>query len=295
MSHYSAWGGDKSSMYLLTEDDLKQMHEILLEMYQDMKASCDKYGIRLIAAGGTALGAIRHHGFIPWDDDMDLCMFREDYNLFSEMFDKELGKKYYLLAPGRKEGANCFLPRVMKKKTTLLGMIDETAPYPHGIYIDINPIEYAPENNILFRMKGICADLIRFISYSVYWYQYKSKSLKSYMTNSKGAKYYKVRLMVGKLFSYKKAERWFEFYDKLVQGAKTEVVVIPSGAKKYAGERMQLQSVLPLKSVPFEDTEIYVVNDYDGFLKNLYGDYMKIPKPENRENHLCLKLNFEKE
>jgi lipopolysaccharide cholinephosphotransferase len=95
-------------MYQLTDDDLTQMHDVLLTMYKDIKSVCDRHGLSLIAAGGTALGAIRHHGFIPWDDDMDLFMFREDYEKLSLVFDEELGENYYLLAPGRKQGCNCF-------------------------------------------------------------------------------------------------------------------------------------------------------------------------------------------
>lgn len=290
--HYSAWGGDTKGLYTLTDEDVEKLHEVLLEMYKQISAVCEKHGIHLIAAGGTALGAIRHHGFIPWDDDMDLFMFRDEFEKLKSIFDTELGDGYYLLAPGTKQGANCFLPRIMKKGTTLLGMLDETAPYPHGIYIDINIIEYAPENGLYFKWKSLGANARRFISYSVYWNQYKSKSLRAYMLNSKGAKYYQLRMILGKLCSFRSAERWFASFDKYVQGKKSKVVTVPSGTKKYNGERLDIDVVNPVKKVPFEDTEIYVFNNYDWYLSNLYGDYMTIPKAANREHHMCLKLSF---
>ncbi len=294
-THYSAWGGTANNLYTLTDDDVIKLHSVLLAMYKDINNSCQKHDIRLIAAGGTALGAIRHQGFIPWDDDMDLFMFREDFEKLNNIFRKELGDRYYLLAPGSEQGANCFLPRIMKKNTTLLGMIDETAPYPHGIYIDINIIEYAPVNKIVFLWKALGADVLRLISYSVYWYQYKSKSLKSYMLSSQGANYYRLRMLIGKLFSFRTAEKWFTTFDNFVKGKETPVLTVPSGTKKYAGEKLLIDVIEPLQKVPFEDTDIYIFNNYDWYLTNLYGNYMEIPKVKNREHHICLELDFMEE
>ena len=286
--HYSSWGSAGKELYRLTDADLEALHAVLLAMYKDIRRVCDKHSIRVIAAGGTALGAVRHHGFIPWDDDMDLFMFRSEFETLKAVFSQELGDEYYLLAPGTEQGANCFLPRIGKKNTTLLSMIDETAPYPHGIYIDVNILEYAPENSFAFKRKALGSDVRRFISYSVYWNQYKSESLRSFMLRSKGARYYKLRMALGKLCAFRTAEEWFASFDRYVQGEPTEVLAVPSGSKKYTGERMTMDVVEPLQTFPFEDTEIFVFGNYDWYLKNLYGDYMTIPKPEERETHLCL-------
>lgn len=293
--HYSTWGGKSDTQYILTDKDISDLHHVLLEMYKEINAVCKQHGICVIAAGGTALGAVRHHGFIPWDDDMDLFMFREDFVKLSNIFESELGNDFYLLFPGSKNGANCFLPRIIKKNTTLLGMIDESSPYPQGIYIDINIIEFAPKNKLSFYRKAFGSDIRRMISYSVYWNQYKSKSLREFMLNSSGENYYKFRIIVGKIFNYRKAEKWFASFDKYVQGKKSDVYTVPSGSKKYKGERLCADTVFPLKAFQFEDTEIYVFNDYDKYLRNLYGDYMTIPKAEDRGQHLCLKFSVTEE
>ncbi len=289
-------GADKSGiMYQITDEDISRLHHILLDMYKDINAVCEKYNIRLIAAGGTALGAVRHKGFIPWDDDMDLYMFREEYNLFVDIFQKELAKKYYFLAPGLPQGANCFVPRIMKKGTTILNMIDESSPYPHGIYIDINIIDFAPENILSRRWKSVRSDARIFISYSVYLHQYKSDILKKYMINSEKGYYYRIRMLIGKIFSFYSAEKWFEIFDTFCQGKPSKIYTVPSGRKKYWGECITKDKVDPIKRMTFEDTEINIFNDFDWYLKNLYGNYMRIPETKDREHHLCLKLSFTEE
>lgn len=291
--NYASLESSASNLYEMTDDDIARMHEMLLGIYDDLFAVCEKYGIKLIAGGGTSLGAVRHKGFIPWDDDMDLNMPRNDYEKLVEVFEKELGDRYDLLAPGYKAGCNCFLMRIMKKNTTLLNMIDEASPYPTGIYIDITPIDYAPDNKLVLKFKGMTADLLRLISYSVYWKQYKSKSLKEFMLNSEGKTYYKVRMAIGTVFSFRSAEKWFKTFDNFIKGKKSNHITVAAGREKYRGAYYPVNVFYPPKLVPFEDRQMYVVNKVDTYMSRLYGDYMKIPDKANREKHLCLKLDFE--
>lgn len=290
--NYASWHSSADNLYELTEDDRKQMHEILLEMYKDLREFCESHSLHLIAGGGTALGAIRHKGFIPWDDDMDLDMMRRDYEKLKELFDQELGQKYEMLAPGYKKGASCFLMRIYKKGTTLLNMIDEAAPYPGGIYIDITPIDYAPDNKVLRYLKGAAADFLRAVSYSVYWRQYRSESLKLFMLRSEGKNYYRARIIMGTIFSFKSAEEWFAVFDRFIQGKKSGFVTVAAGRKKYLGETYRKDIYFPARQAEFEDTKIYIHHNVDNYLRRMYGDYMEIPSVEKREKHLCLKLDF---
>lgn len=278
----------------LSEKEISQLHSILLEMYEDIKRVCNKYGLNLIAAGGTSIGAVRHGGFIPWDDDMDLFMLREEYEKLKSVFDKELGEKYYLIAPKSKQGVNAFLPRIMKKGTELVTIENEADPYPKGVYIDINLLENAPKRAIILRAKGIIADMLRFISFSVYMYKYNGETFKkTYLTSEFLSKYYKIRLALGRFFSFCSPEKWFEIFDNFVNSNnKTGYYTVPSGKRGYIGEYLSQDIVFPLKELQFENSTIYVLNDYDAYLKNIYGEYMNIPPKEKRERHSYIKVIF---
>lgn len=290
--NYASLKSAAGNLYEMTDDDIAKMHEVLLKMYDDLFQYCQRHSLKLIAGGGTALGAFRHQGFIPWDDDMDLGLIRDDYRIFLRYFHSEMGGKYDLLAPGSPEGCSCFLMRVMKKNTTLLNMIDEAAPYPTGIYIDITPIDYAPNGKLERLIKGTVSDILRFIAYSVYWKQYRSASLREFMLNSEGRNYYKLRILTGSIFSFFSAEKWFLIFDRFIRGKESAFLTVAAGRRKYVGEVFPKDVFFPLKKGVFEGRTIYVYRQMHEYLERLYGDYMKIPDVRDRERHLCLKLSF---
>ncbi len=91
--HFSSFQSSYKTFYEMTDEDIDRLHRVLLDMYKDINAVCKRNNIGLIAAGGTQLGAIRHHGFIPWDDDMDIFIFRSDFERFKDVFISELSDK----------------------------------------------------------------------------------------------------------------------------------------------------------------------------------------------------------
>ena len=279
-------------LYVLTDEDIKRLHGVILEIYHDLYLFCEKHGLKLIAGGGTAIGSVRHQGFIPWDDDMDLNLTREDYEKFIRYFDEDLGDRYELTAPGYKKVC-CFLMRVYKKNTTLLNMIDEASPYPTGIYIDITPIDYAPESRLAQRVKGKVSDGLRFLAYSVFWKQYKSKTLKEYLVGKGRKRYYQMRMALGTVFSFLPAEKWFSIFNSFIRHKKTRFVTVAAGRKGYCGELFPEETFFPVKKGVFENEEMYLYHDVDKYLTRLYGDYMKIPDESHREKHICIKLDFE--
>ena len=85
---------DKDYLKRYKPEVLKKLHTVQLKMLKDFSEVCDKYEIPYFVVYGTAIGAVRHHGFIPWDDDIDVAMLRVDYNKFFEIFENEMGDEY---------------------------------------------------------------------------------------------------------------------------------------------------------------------------------------------------------
>ena len=282
----------------IKEEDAKALKATLLDMYKDIAALCDKHGLDYMMGGGTCLGTIRHQGYIPWDDDLDLMMPRASYEeLISCLSKGELGGKYEYDTPNAlKDCKNTFL-KVYRKHTFDVEITSETAPGPMGIYIDIFPMDYAPKNIIYRKLKGLLSDFLQAICSCVLYTEYPSKLYKEFMMQTKeGRVRYRQRIMLGKIFGLIPHRKWVWWFDQLNAAKKpTGFLTIPTGRKHYMGETQPTRVFLPTQKAIFEGIEVNVPADYDAYLTALYRDYMSIPPVEKRERHFVYKFSLNTE
>lgn len=278
---------DATDLLVLVDERLrKKIQSNLLEMYLDVYRVCKKYGIIPYLVGGSALGAVRHQGFIPWDDDLDVGMIRSDYNKFQQIFTKELGSKYKLLAPNYQGNAKNRFPKIIKKNTLYREILDAQADEDCGLFLDIFILENVPDNVFKRNLKGIICNGLEFIGGQVFFYEHRDSMVKTFYLRAGKANYY-IRLLVGFIFSFFKSNRWFDIIDRNVQCDDNATVFcgIPTGRKHYFGEILDKRKLLPEMYLPFEGYKIPVFKGVAYYLKNLYGDYMVIPPVEKREKH----------
>lgn len=284
---------DSSNTYLEVKDDLlKQLQECLLNMFLDVQRVCRKHSIDLYLCGGSALGAVRHHGFIPWDDDFDMTMTREGYEKFQSVFEEELSADYLLVAPSYKDGSRSRFPKVMKKGTVFREVGDPSPKEKCGIDLDIFILDNVPNNKLLRTVKGTICNLLEFISGQVLWHEEHADELLNRIKEVSKSQYY-IRKATGFIFSFRKAAAWNRTIDKLIQYKKeTQNCTLATGRKHYFGETLPREVFLPGSIGQFDGHEVLLFSDPDAYLTNLYGDYMQIPDESKREKHAVEELRF---
>lgn len=279
-----------SSTFLreLTPQESVLMRQCLLEIYLAVATLCDREGLTYMMSGGTCLGAVRHHGFIPWDDDLDIMMPRFDYEkLICLCKEGCLGDRFEFSCPNRFTDANTVYLKIFKKGTLCIELAHCSTPFPKGIFIDVFPIDVVPRGKIARFFKGGMANALQLISICTLYAQYPSRPLKEYMKKD-SALYtrYKVKLLLGRFFSIVSHRHWIYWFDRFVSSsAEGPYWGIPTGRKYYGGEVFPQEVFIPECEERFEGLTVHIPHHVDIYLRNLYGDYMQLPPVEKRERH----------
>lgn len=284
-----------SDLFLeLDEEQKQQLKGCLLGMLLDVKDVCEKNNITFLLTGGTALGAVRHKGFIPWDDDIDIAMPRKEYEKFCSVFEKELGDRYILNAPNYSADAKARFPKLLKKGTYMREILDVKNDSLNMIFLDIFILENFPDNQIVKNIKGIYCNALEFISGQVFLFENRDLAVKEFYMSAGRLNYY-IRVMLGAFFSLRKSSKWFDRIDRMVRYDKddTKYYFIPTGRKHYFGECYEKKKVLPVSTVVFEGYEMPTFRDADYCLTSFYGDYMKIPPINQRERHFIREFKLQ--
>lgn len=277
-----------------TTEELKQMQRILLEMYKDILYVCEKYQLTVLLGGGSALGALRHGGFIPWDDDIDLIIPRKDISLFVKCFKQELSEKYDITSPAGDGDYPDIVPRIHRKGTLLVNLFDKRKIGPSGVSVDITIMDHVPNNRFYRLLHGGVSNILFFIANSKGMLLCKNERSDLFFRSSwKSQLFYQFRLFLGRisLFSYPKLCKMFDRWTALC--GNSEYFTIPVGRAHYFGEMLPVEMFYPPRVILFEDVKAYVPNDLEGYLRNLYGDsYMSLPPVEKRESHPFVMLQL---
>ena len=153
-------------MIQLDNDELRKLQLTELELLIEFDRVCRKNHIRYTLTGGTLLGAVRHGGFIPWDDDADVSMLRVEYEKFRKACETDLGDSYYFQDMKNTHGYRWGYGKLRKRNTLFLREHQEHMPYMQGVFIDIFPLDGVPDNYFLRSLKNFQCFCVRKILWS---------------------------------------------------------------------------------------------------------------------------------
>lgn len=282
----------------LSEEESRALKSVILEIFKDVTDLCDRFELTYMMSGGTCLGTIRHKGYIPWDDDLDIMMPRKDYDILLDLLEGgNLGDRYEFTYPNRYKDANTVFLKVFRKNSLNVELHNINTPFPKGIYLDVFALDAVPKSKIGQRIKGFIADTLQFIAMSRLLVQYPSPQLKEYMYLDKDLKKrYLIKKVIGTLFGFASHAKWVYWFDKFVSSEKTGCPWgIPTGRKYYNGEIFDMSVFIPVKRATFEGMEVNVPNDTHTYLTNLYKNYMELPPVGKRERHFICEFQLPKD
>lgn len=273
------------------EATLSKLHRVQTMMLRDFNKICSDNGIEYFASFGTAIGAIRHGGFIPWDDDIDLCMRRRDYDRLREVINQQYREKYELVDAESQEHYPMINGHLILKGTVFVDEAFKDLDCTLGIFLDIFPYDNLSDNDEEFKKQAFSAwwnnklMIIRELPHPVI----TVKGLKgSFIKAAVMIAHHCLRIAgVSNQKLYEKSKRASTQYND----RETARIGFLCDTNRFANQ-MTLANMYPLRKLPFEDTYIWVPNDIDEQLRAYYGDYMKLPPMDDRKNHYPAKLDF---
>lgn len=261
-------------MLELDDRTLRQVQLIQLEMLIEVDRICKKCGIHYNIIAGTLLGAVRHAGYIPWDDDADVAMLREEYEKFRNVCKQELdSSRFYFQDHRNTRGYRWGYGKIRRKGTLFLREFQEHMPYRQGIFIDVFPLDGVPDSNLLRTIKNFECFCVR----KILWSKAGKIADKNWM-----------KRQIYRLLNHIPERKVFQYYHTMICRAnrsRTKMVRIlmfptPNHVYGYCREWYENSA-----DIEFEGFFFPGIRDYDRYLSFKFGRYLELPPEEQRKIH----------
>lgn len=266
----------------ITPQLLRQMQLIQLEILLEVDRVCRKHAIPYSIDGGTLLGAVRHKGFIPWDDDIDVIMLRDDYERFFQLSrsEQELDTKRFFLQEHRTDsGYRVGYTRIRRNNTVYQRAGHEHMNYHQGVFIDIFILDNVPNNKILRVLHRTAC----FINRKILW----SESGKHIAKNALWRSWFAIVSLIPAEWAFRSNDA----IARLCNRRNTNLIrhnTHPYPNPKVCGYGIPSELMRSFTEIEFEGHPFMAVSEYEQYLTLLYVDYMTLPPEEKQKPHIRL-------
>lgn len=261
--------------------ELQHLQNVILGIAKDIDSLCKKNNIPYYLLGGSCIGAIRHHGFIPWDDDLDIIMSRDNYEHFINVCKTQMDADKYILQEGQKDWPLDF-SKIRLRGTYLHEPEDEYANDDmHGIYVDIFPMDCVSDNQVVSCLQYIAAKYL--LCYQLGKRTYRSASLKK-----------KLMIWAAIPLKLRPLRHAVEFFVRKDNKKGSNCYGFFYGRTKYKTSITPREIYGEPLYVSFEDTFLPVPEHYHKYLTQMFGNYMKLPPVEQQKGLHLLFVDFGK-
>lgn len=268
--------------------ELKRVQDTALQVLKEFIRICDKYQLDYFVHWGTALGAVRHQGFIPWDDDVDVAMLRGDYERFLQVAPRELEGRYELSSAFIQKNCAGMFTKMSAAGTLHVTEQESLWPGLHGIRVDIFPFDNVPEDekkrrkqerrvrfyNMLYVVKNLPHPYIQ------------GNSIKTKMVKTASFLAHCLMKPVPVDWILRQAEKYALLYK---EQTKTYTLLYDLYPEQWL---LKWEDIYPLQEGTFEGLQVKLLHHNDLALRNSYGNYMELPPEEERVNHYSGRLKF---
>ena len=272
--HLSEIEYDIGPMIAFYEGKLQRLKDLEIYILKEIDRVCRKHNIQYFLAGGSLLGAVRNGKSIPWDDDLDIGMLREDYDKFRKVFEKEMGGEFAYSSPFNKSGSHYTIDKVRLKGTYFSTNFSSKNANEDGIFIDVLVYDKTSNNPLLQKMHMAYLYAIT-KALEVRWYNEARETFHYRLS--------KIALPFLRLIPYGVYHRMFELGVRFYRNKKDAKYLIDSVGKKLIHGVMPIDGLEEVKYVPFDGIEAPIPVDPTGYLNYAYGkNYMSLPTYSKR-------------
>lgn len=271
----------------LTEKEIKKLQNCELEILKEFDKIAKKNNLKYMLIGGTLIGAIRHKGFIPWDDDIDIGMPREDFIKFKKIVNIELDKNFFYQDIDNTDNYGLIFGKLKMKDTLLVEKASNLKKEDQAIWIDIFPFDKTSNNMTIAKLNVLKAYIYKLI----YYIKCGNKLIEHTFVRKISVCILKfLSLFFTKEKCKNKLEKIYHKYDH-----KNNYNLVNYGGVYINKEICDSNIFDNLIDLEFEKSNFYVSKYYDKYLSNIYGDYMKLPPKEKQiPHHGIIEIKFPK-